>query len=253
MSSLTIASVMFGSVFVSTLGAMLLARLLPKHHFSDDSKEVVKLGLGVIGTLTALVLGLLVTATKGTFDAQSATVKDLAGQLAVLDRVLAGYGPEAEEARKHLRGFLQAVLGQFWPHEVSAPVGSAEHPSRTAGLILLEAITALDPKTEVQRLLKGRGQDMIIGLAQTRQRLVVTDEDSIPVALLVVLGCWQAVLFAGFGLLAPRNGTAFTVLIVCALSVAGALFVVLELDRPFDGMIRVSNEPLRAVLAHMGE
>src|SRR5262245_10419787 len=102
MSSLAIACVMFGCVLVSTLAAMLIARRLPEEHLSGESRDIVKLGLGVIGTLTALVLGLLVAATKGTYDAQSGTVKELAAQMAVIDRVLARYGPEAGDARERL-------------------------------------------------------------------------------------------------------------------------------------------------------
>jgi hypothetical protein len=253
MSSLAIASVMFGCVLASTGAAMLLARGLPEHHLSGESRDVVKLGLGVIGTLTALVLGLLVAATKGTYDAQSGTVKELATQLAMLDRVLARYGPGAAEARARLRTLTQAVLDQVWPHDSAATIDFGGGPSRPAGEALYEAVAALDPKDDSQRLLKAQAQQMTIGLGQLRQRLVVNSERTIPAPLLVVLGVWQATLFAGFGLLAPRNATTIGVLIVCMLSVAGALFMILELDRPFEGVVRVPDAPLRAVMSHLGE
>jgi hypothetical protein len=253
MSSLAIACVMFGCVLASTLAAMLIARRLPEHHLSGESRDVVKLGLGVIGTLTALVLGLMVAATKGTYDAQSGTVKEAAAQLAVLDRVLARYGPEAGEARERLRALAQSVLDQVWPHDAAAPIDFSGGPSRQAGEAFYEAVAALEPKTDSQRLLKSRAMEMTVGLAQLRQRLVVTSERSIPAPLLVVLGVWQAALFAGFGLLAPRNVTTVAVLVVCMLSVSGALFLVLELDRPFEGTVRVSDAPLRSVMSHLGE
>jgi hypothetical protein len=253
MSSLAIACVMFGCVLLSTMAAMMIARRLPEHHLGGESRDVVKLGLGVIGTLTALVLGLLVAATKGTYDAQTATVKEFAAQLAVLDRVLSRYGAEAREARGRLRALSQAALDQVWPHGPTATIDFSGGQTRPAGEALFEAIAELEPRTDSQRLLKSRAQEMNLGLGQLRQRLVVNSERSIPASLLVMLGVWQAALFAGFGLLAPRNPTTIAVLVVCMLSVSGALFLVLELDRPFEGMVRVSDTPLRVVMSHLGE
>jgi hypothetical protein len=253
MGSLTIACVMFGCVLVSTLAAMAVARRLPDHHLSGESRDVVKLGLGVIATLTALVLGLLVAATKGTYDGQSGTVKEAAAQLAVLDRILARYGLDAGEARTHLRALTEAVLEQIWPHDAAAKIDFSGGPMRRAGEALFETVAALEPKSDSQRLLKSRAQEIIVGLSQLRQRLMVNSERSIPAPLLVVLGIWQATLFAGFGLLAPRNATTLAVLVICMVSVSGALFLVLELDRPFEGLVRVSETPLRSVLVHLGE
>lgn len=253
MSSLTIAWVMFACVLTSTMIAMWLARHLPERHYTSESKDVIKMGLGVIGTLTALVLGLLVSATKGTYDAQSGTIKELAAQVAMIDRVLARYGPESSEARARLRTLAQTALDQVWPKDGATAIDLSGGPSRNAGDQLFEAVAALDPKTDAQRLLKGRALDLIVGMGQLRQRLVVNSEGSLPGPLLVMLGVWQAVLFAGFGMLAPRNAVALVVLAVCMLSVAGALFLVMELDRPFDGIVRVSDAPLRLVMSHLGE
>ncbi|VTU00417.1 Uncharacterized protein OS=Pseudomonas sp. GM41(2012) GN=PMI27_000413 PE=4 SV=1: DUF4239 [Gemmataceae bacterium] len=252
MSSLALASAMFGSVLAGTLAALWLARRLPDHHLDSASRDVIKLGLGVIGTLAALVLGLLVSSTKGIYDAQSATVKDLAAQLGLLDRVLGRYGPETAPARAQVRALTQSITDQLWPHD-GAPVEYSGGASRGIGEGLFDAIAALEPRTDAQRMLKGRAQDILVGLGHARQRLAADSDRSIPTLLLVMLGVWQGVLFAGFGLLAPRNATTVGVLTVCMLSVSGALYVVLELDRPFEGVVRVSDAPLRAVLAHMGE
>ena len=247
MSSLAIACIMFGGVLTSTLVAMAIARRLPAEHLAGDSKDVVKQGLGVIGTLTALVLGLLVSATKGTYDTQSGMVKELAADLALIDRTLERYGAETKDARARVHDLTQAVLEQFWPHDGSA-VDFRGGRSKGAGEAAFEALDALQPQTDAQRLLKARAEDSLVDLAKVRQRLAANSERSIPPVLLILLGCWQAVLFAGFGLLAPRNPTAFTVLVICMLSVSGALYLVMELDRPFDGIVRVSDAPLRALL-----
>ncbi len=253
MSSLAIASTMFGCILTGMLASMKIARHLPGHHLSDDSKEVVKLGLGVVGTLTAMVLGLLVSATKGTFDEQSGTIKDVAAQVAMVDRTLFLYGKEAEPARAQLRHLTQSILTQIWPTDKSGHVDFSGGQSRHTGEQLFEAISKLEPTTDTQRMLKSRAQDILTYMGQLRQKLVVNDERSIPPPLLIVLGVWQAVLFAGFGLLTPRNATAITVIVICMLSVSGALFIVMELDRPFSGIVRVSDAPLQVVASHLGE
>lgn len=253
MSSLAIAGLMFVCVLTSTLVAMMLARRLPEHHLSSESRDAIKQGLGVIGTLTALVIGLLVASTKGTYDAQSGTIKELAAQLAAIDRLLARYGPESADARSHVRSLCQAILDQAWPSDGKATIDFTGGPTKGAGEALFDSITALEPRTDSQRFLKSRALEMTVSLAPLRQRLVVNSERSIPAPLLIVLGVWQAALFAGFGLLAPRNATTIAVLFLCMLSVSGALFLILELDRPFDGVVRVSDAPLHAVMDHLGK
>ena len=237
MSSLMTAGILFGCVSLGTFLALWLSRRLPEAHLTGDSRDVVKQGLGVIGTLTALVLGLLVASTKGTYDAQSGTIKEVAAQFALMDRVLARYGPETREAREELRNLAQAVLDQFWPQ--SGPIQLTGGASRQIGEAFFDRVAALEPKT--------------VGLAQLRQRLVVNSDRTLPTSLLVLLAFWQTTLFAGFGLLAPRNATAMIVLCICMLASCSALFVVLELDRPFEGMIRISDAPIRTVLSHLGE
>ena len=251
MSSLMTAGILFGCVSLGTFLALWLSRRLPEAHLTGDSRDVVKQGLGVIGTLTALVLGLLVASTKGTYDAQSGTIKEVAAQFALMDRVLARYGPETREAREELRNLAQAVLDQFWPQ--SGPIQLTGGASRQIGEAFFDRVAALEPKTEAQRLLKSRALETTVGLAQLRQRLVVNSDRTLPTSLLVLLAFWQTTLFAGFGLLAPRNATAMIVLCICMLASCSALFVVLELDRPFEGMIRISDAPIRTVLSHLGE
>lgn len=252
MSSLTIACLIFGGVLLSTLVAMALAQRLPEHHLGSETRDVVKQGLAVIGTLTALVLGLLVSSTKGTFDAQNGTIKEVAMQIAMTDRLLARYGVETKAARAQLRELAEAALQQMHP-EAAAPVDFSGGRSRDVGDALFESIAALEPANDTQRMLRSRAQDIVVNMAQLRQRLVVNDDRTLPWPLLVMLGVWQAVLFAGFGLLTPRNVTAFGVLLISMVSVSGAIFLVLELDHPFSGIVHVSDVPLRSVIGHLGE
>src|SRR5262249_12080836 len=108
-------------------------------------------------------------------------------------------------------------------------------------------------KTDTQRLLKSRSLEIMISMAQTRQRLATQKESSIPLPFLLILGFWLTLLFTCYGLLAPRNLTVVVILVICTLSVSAALFLVLAMDRPFDGMIRVPSAPLRGALSQLGE
>jgi hypothetical protein len=239
-------------MLAGTILGMRAQRILPSEHLSAESKDAVKSGLALIATLSALVLGLLVATTKGTYDTQSAAVKEFASNVALLDRVLEKYGTDADKARRLLPGLVNSSLDHMWPENSAKPVDQTARELRAIGDALFDSVTALQPNSDAQRMLKSRALEIMIGLAQSRQRMLAQKEDSIPTPFLVILGFWLTILFASYGLLAPRNATVFVVLVVCMISVAGALFLVLEMDRPFDGMIRVSDAPLREAHSRLG-
>jgi hypothetical protein len=229
-------------------------RALPEHHLSAESKEVLKLGMGLIATLAALVLGLLIATTKGTYDTQGSAVKELAAKVILLDRALGKYGSETKPARDLLRKMVAATLDNIWPQDSSQagnlmPGGEA----RAAGEALYDQIAELSPQTDAQRALKARALDIMSDVAQTRLRLFAQQDSSLPRPFLVVLVFWLSILFAGYGLLAPCNATVVTVLIICTLSVSGAIFLMLELSTPFAGIMRVSSTPLHDALTLIGQ
>jgi hypothetical protein len=228
-------------------------RFLPEHHLSADSKDVVKLGMGTIATLAAIVLGLLIATAKGTYDTQNGAVQELSAKVILLDRVLAKYGPQTKEARDLLRVAVEAMLDHIWPEEGAGPANLAPGEARAAGEAMYDKIADLSPQNDAQRALKARAMELTTDLLQERLRLFARQNSSLPLPFLVVLASWLIVLFAGYGLLAPRNVTVVAVLLVCALSVAGAFFLLLELATPFAGMLRVSSSPLHDALAVLGK
>ena len=253
MSSLAVAVVVFACVLGGAVAAMLVGRALPGQHLGGESKDVMKLGLGVIATLAALVLGLLIAAAKGTYDTQSSAVKQMAANVMLLDRLLARYGPQTKEARELLRGAGARSLEKLWPQDRARQADLAPGEARAETEAFYEKVAELSPKTDAQRAIKARARDLTTDLEQTRLRLFAQKDSSIPAPFLVVLVFWLVILFGGYGLLAPRNATVAAVLVVCALSVSGALFLILELDRPFEGLMQVSSAPVREALARLGE
>jgi len=251
MSPLEISCLVFACVFGGGLLGLALRLVLPSHHLSTESKDLVKLGMGLVGTMAALVLGLLVASAKGSYDTQSSEVVQMSANLMLLDRALAHYGPEAKETRDLLKMAASRMLGQLWPPTTAAPA-SAE-PRATGGEVLYDKLQALSPQNDLQRAVQAQALSFGLAIGQTRWLLFEQRGSSLSMPLLIVVVFWLTIIFVSFGLFAPANGTVIATLFVCGLSVSGALYLVLELDQPFSGLIRISDAPLRNAIAHLGE
>lgn len=250
MSSTTISLIVFACVFGGALLGILLHAVLPQHHLGNESKDIVKLGMGLVGTMAALVLGLLVASAKGSYDAQSAELTQMSANVAVLDRALALYGPETKEARAMLRGAVVRILDQMWSKDGSS--ASPVPPSAAGGEVLYERIQGLSPTNDTQRSLQGQALSIAVDVGKMRYLMYAQQATSVSMPLLVVLVLWLTFIFISFGLFAPFNATVVSSLFVSALSVSGAIFLILEMYTPYSGVIAVSSEPLRAALAHLG-
>jgi hypothetical protein len=239
---MSISSIVFACVFGGALLGMLLRAILPEHHLSADSKSSLSLVMGLIGTMSALVLGLLVATAESSYSTRKSEFTQMSANVVLLDRTLAHYGPETKPARGLLRGAVAHWLQQ----------SSFENGTSRGGEVLYDAIQQLSPKDDSQRWLQGQALTMAIDLGQTRWLLFEQSSSSIPTAFLVVVAFWLSVIFASFGLFAPRNATVVAALLVGALSVSGAILLILELDAPFRGLIRISDAPLRRALSQLG-
>jgi hypothetical protein len=240
-------------LFVVLVGAALLGRrvrrYLPQDHLSADSRDSVKLAMGLVATMTALVLGLLVSSAKDGYDTKRSVVIQMAAKVAFLDRVLALYGPETAEARGDLRAAVTDAVRRIWPTDQS---GSAQlDPNQQAGDALYVGIQRLSPHDDTQRALKTQIASLMVDLGQLRSLLVAQSIPSISKPMLIILVSWLVVIFFGFSLVAPPNATTMLALVASAFSVACAIFLILELDHPFGGLIHIPSEPMVNVLSHL--
>lgn len=251
MSSMALSWLIFACVFGGALLGMLLRRALPEHHLSTDSKDTIKLGIGLIGTMGALVLGLMVASAKSSYDTQNNELTQMAAKIAVLDRVMARYGPETKEARDLLRRAVARAIDRMWPQDRSQP--AQLEPTAAGGEALYDSIQELAPKSEAQRSLQTQALTIAIDIGQTRWLLFEQAGSSISMPFLLVVVFWLTIIFISFGLFAPINTTVIATLLVCALSVSGAIFLILELDRPFEGLLQISSAPLRNALGQLGK
>ncbi len=246
-------------VFACTLGGALvgnwLRSVLPEQHLNNESKDTVKLGIGLIATMTALVLGLVTASAKSSFDAASTEVRDTAMGLLTLDRLLARYGPETGVIRGAMQHAVGSQIDLIWPQGSSRPAQLDPIRSGTTarGEELAAGIRGLTPRDDSQRALQSRAVDLAEALLQARWVAAASSGTSVPLPFLVVLVFWLTITFASFGMFAPRNATVLAVLFVCALSLGSAVFLVLELDGPFDGLLKVSADPMRYAHAHLNE
>ena len=235
-------------VAVAFLGGR-LARVLPEEQLSAESKDAMKLALGLVATMTAILLGLLISSAKGSFDTARSHVMQMAAKVALLDRVLKFYGPEATDARRALRDAIADGVRQTWPAERS---GSARlDPNQQMGDALYVAVQRLSPQDDAQRGLKTQATNLMVQLAELRALLQAQAIPSLSKPLLIALVSWLVVIFLGFSLLAPANPTSTLALVAGAFSVACAVFIILELNYPFAGAIRVPSEPMVNVLSQL--
>ena len=250
MAANLISLIVFASVFGGALLGALLHRCLPDHHLSSESKEIVRLGTGLVGTMTALVLGLLVASAKNSYDTERSEVITMATKIIFLDRVLAHYGPDSAEAREALRKSAAAAIDRIWPSEAASPE-LAPMPAKDESTYA--RILQLKPADEAQQSLKSQALGLSSEIGQMRWLMFEQSGSSISAPFLVVLVLWLTVIFISFGLFAPSNTTVLATLLVCALSVACSIFLVLELDHPFQGLIHISSDPMRNAMAQLGQ
>jgi hypothetical protein len=252
MSTLAVSLIVFACIFGGAMLGMFLRGFLPEHHLNADSQRIVNLGAGIIGTMAALVLGLLVASAKGTYDAQNNELTAMSAKVILLDRGLSLYGPAAKDARDQLRHTISKMIEQLWPqeqHVQAAPaVAGSTNPSE-----LYAKIQGLSPQSETQRSIKAAAVAIVTEIGQTRWLIFEQQSTSISKPLLVILVFWMTINFLSFGLFAPRNATVITTLFLCSLAVAGAIFLILELYKPFGGIIQIPSTAMRNALAQMGQ
>jgi hypothetical protein len=235
--------------FLCISGGALLGMFLPGHHLSTDDKDVVRLGTGLIGTIAALVLGLLIASAKGSYDTQSTQVTQMTSNIVLLDNLLAEYGPETNDLRNLLRRGVVVLADRMW-RENSSDVAKAR-PFEVSGAsdAFYAKLQQLSPQNDSQRSLQARAIQIATDIAHTRLLLFAQTNGSIPMPFLLVLIFWLTIIFGSFGLFAKPNATVFSSLFVFALSAAGAIYLVLELGQPFAGLMQISSAPLRNALA----
>jgi len=249
MSALGLSAIAFACIFGATLSAIYFRGALPERHLNADSKDAIRLSMGIVGTMAALVLGLLIASAKGSYDAKTNQIRQLTVNIIVLDQLLAQYGPETRTLRELLRRGTASMVDKIWGERDLATATTTAFTMSADAEAFLARAEGLVPKTDVQRSIRTRIIASITDLAQTRLSLYAQAGNSIPLPFLVLLVFWLAMIFASFSLFVQPNPIVIVSFFICAVSVSGGLFLIFELDRPFSGLMTISDSPLRHALA----
>lgn len=253
MSSWIIASIAFACVFGGALLGLYLRRLLPEQQLSDGARDVVRLATGLIATMAALVLGLLISSAKSSFDRINNELVESAARVVLLDRALADYGPDTAELRAKIKRGYSVRIGLLTSGD-PLQLAKLDAPEMASFTEAIQAgLWQLAPRSDAQRGLKSRALQIAGELSATRWLVLLQKDGSISMPLLLVLISWLVIIFAGFGLFAPGNQTVVATLLISSLAATGAIFLIVEMDRPLDGVIRISAGPLLEALAHLGK
>jgi hypothetical protein len=252
MSAFEISLIVLACVFGSSMLGLYLQTLLPEHHLSPDSKDTVKLATGIIATMAALLIGMLISSSKSAFDQINGEMIKGAAEVVMLDRTLAVYGPETRAVRALIKSHYTtaADLATSGNNSLLTRLDSA----KTVGELerIRDKLQQLSPASDTQRQLLAQAQQISGDLMLTRWLVLLQRDNLVSTPLLVFLVAWLAIVFAGFGLFSPRNPTAIVTLFLSALSVSAAIFLILELNQPFTGFIRISSTAMHDAVAHLG-
>jgi Protein of unknown function (DUF4239) len=175
-------------------------------------------------------------------------INQITANVILLDTLLAKYGEGAQAARVSLRQAVPAIVDRIWSEGQLAQLRSTPFKATAEGESFYQPVQELQPSNDTEHGLKERIMQVTTDLAQERFLLFSHLGSSIPVPFLAVLLLWMVILFAGFSLMAPSNTTTLASLTICALSVSGAIFLILELNEPFSGLMVIPSDPLRNAL-----
>ena len=249
MNSVEISVLAFILVFGGALLGLRFSPFLSASELKEDTKLHVRTGVGLLTSMFALLLSLQLSSAKTSFDIQEQDVALLASKAVMLDRILAHYGPEAQQARESLRNNVIDLLSQVWPKERTE--ASTWAPENKGGIEFYNQIQKLSPNDENQRSERALALGMAIELGQMRWKSASRVRSSTAIPLFVVEITWATVIFATFGLLAPRNAIVVVSLAICASAVSGGFFLIVEMNRPFSGLLHASSAPLREALKYL--
>ena len=244
-----ISEVSFAIIFSGALLGMLLRFVLPEPHLNSDTKDVVRLSTGLIATLSALVLGLLVASAQASYQTQANQIRQITANVILLDNILARAGPQAQPLRVLLRSGVDILVERIWGARGAAPANAAVPFQASAQSDqFFDKLLELTPQNDAQRQMQSRAIQITTDLAQTRI-LFAQSDSAIPKPFMAVLVFWITIIFVSFGLFARPNLTIVAALLVSALSASSAILLILDLSHPFSGLITISSAPLSHALA----
>jgi hypothetical protein len=251
LDAISTSLVVAGCIFLGGLAGLTLHRVLPETHLTRETQDVVRLGTGMLSVLASLVLGLLIATAKTSFDTTDGEIRSYGADLILLAETFRDYGPDAAAPAAVLREYTQRLLQDDWPASGARRFVAEDVEAGALMEHVRERIRALVPADAGQTWLRDQALTISTSLLRQRWLLIEQAEPSVRGVILAVLVVWITLIFISFGLNAPRNGTVVAAFFVCAIAIGASIFLILQLDTPFDGIIRISSRPITTALDHM--
>jgi len=249
MHALAVSSLVFALVFGGAFVGRAIRRVRPDDHFSPEAKETIRVAIGLVVTMTSLVLGMLVSSSKTFYDGEKNQVAELAAQVILLNDLLASYGPEAGKIRLDARQFVEDAVNRIWP---SIRSQTSQLRPATADSYFYQQIQQLTPKSDAQASAKAQILAVTLSVKKTYWLMYLQSEQpSLAPPLLVVVTSWLVAIFISFGVFAPHNSTVTFTLFVCAVAVSAAIFIISSMNSPFSGVLKISPAAVRDALSQM--
>jgi hypothetical protein len=251
-STILISSITLVFTFAGSLCGLFLRFCLPDNHLNKDARDVVKLGAGLIATMVALILGLLINSANNSLDTMSNELTQTSTTIVELDQTLASYGSETAQLRQSLRKCVVAVLQTIGPENILKEDATEKLDVGKELRRIQSRLRSMSPQNAAQTILLSEAFQQVKQVTHSRLLLLERRHRRISNFFLIVLNFWLVVIFVSYGLLASRNRTVIGVLFVCALSVSAAVYLLMEMNTPYEGFITVSAAPLRSALEQLG-
>lgn len=247
MSVVSMSIIVFCLIFGSSIVGIFVQKLLPDSHLSDQSKDILKASRGVVIGVAALTLGLLISAAKTSFDSKTDSLRLQSAKIITLSRILNDFGPEAEGVRIGVRNYIEDQIERV--EKVFNQGVSADDVLKSARIVSLRSIiSGLNPRTKGQDFLKSSALTLSNEIEELRWRVYEELGSHLQIPIFLVLVFWLMCIFFSLGIVAPWNYSIIVGFVLSSLSMTGAIYLMLDLDRPYKGMITVSSEPLKVAL-----
>lgn len=249
MREVLVTALVFVCLVAASIGTMLTYSKLPIHHRQDETNTVVRLVANIFVVMTSLVFGLMINSSKNTFEEIDNNVHAFATEIILLDRTLRTYGLEGNEARQRLTEYVEKALTN--PARIRDRLIRADRTSELALNAVGDSLSLITPPDPGHLALWNDARLQYQKIVEERWIIVEQSEGVIPRPLIIMLAAWLTLIFASFGYRAPRNIVVVAMFVVSALLISASLYLVLDMDIPFAGLIQISDEPLRRALAEI--
>jgi hypothetical protein len=253
MNALAVGLIVFALLFGGSLFGLFLGWILPDQHRTPEARDVIRIVMAMLATLTAVVLGLLTGAAINSLGEKEGELRSAGVQFIMLDRTLAAYGPETEAMRATLKSVLAQRISQIWPEESDGDVALTALKSGPGIELVRDELFTLTPVTDEQRWLHAHALNFVNAIAISRWTTIEQVGSRFPWPFFVVVIVWLTIIFASFGLFAPRNLSVVVAMFIASFGLAGAIFMIVEMDQPYGGLAKIPSTPLRIALEQLGK